>query len=94
MENFIEKAVTRQSDYKLTYVWKNGIWEDGVWEDGVWFNGIWHNGTWEKGYWEKGDWYNGWIFDPEKKGKFKNNWEWKNSYVLSYISPKEYFKEG
>jgi len=68
--------------------WINGFWKDGTWEDGTWEDGTWDNGTWNNGNWKKG-----WILDHEKKGNYEKDWEWHNNYVMSPISPKEYFNQ-
>jgi len=90
----------------LNGIWENGTWSDGRWKGGTWKNGTWRSGTWNKGTWEGGKWVTGtwitgtwkdgvwnygFIFDPDKVGNFKPNWEWKDKYVASPISPKEYF---
>jgi len=72
--------------------WENGIWKNGVWEKGTWKNGIWKDGIWQGGTWESGTWKTGWILDKEKKGNFKPEWEWNGVYIVSPISPREYFK--
>jgi hypothetical protein len=48
---------------------------------GPWF----YNGTW--GY----EWPNGWIYDPNRLGRFKDDWEWDGNFVHSPIPPAEYF---
>ncbi len=87
--------------------WYSGTWENGTWLDGEWKNGIWHSGDWRGGIWRDGDWYggrwaggtwaggtwhSGYILDPEKKGNFDPNAKWLGNYVLSKISPAEYWK--
>ena len=78
----------------LDGTWEFGIWEAGYWEKGTWKNGTWEFGTWEEGTWEGGNWESGWIYDPDKKGNFKDDWKWNGKYVESPISPKEYFSEN
>ena len=82
-------------------VWENGVWENGIWKDGVWRagtwekggwrGGLWESGVWKGGLWERGTWKKGKIYDPDKNGNFKPDWEWEGNYVHSPISPKEYF---
>lgn len=79
--------------------WRDGTWWGGSWRDGTWFNGSWLDGEWEDGHWrggvwDRGIWKKGWIYDPEKKGNFKEDWKWdKSGYVKSPISPKEYWRK-
>ena len=78
--------------------WKGGLWHNGTWKTGTWYSGLWKNGTWENGIWKvgiwkKGIWKIGLIYDPDKKGNFKPDWEWNNHYVKSPINPKEYFND-
>jgi hypothetical protein len=87
--------------------WDNGNWEDGKWEDGTWYNGTWKQGTWDNGtwedgvwkdgfwkdgIWEDGSWQTGWIYDKDKKGNYKEDWEWDGNWVQSPINPKKYFE--
>lgn len=79
--------------------WKNGTWksgefENGIWENGTWEDGTWSSGTWKGGTWIKGSWKTGWIYDPEKKGNFEPDWEWKDKYVKSPINPAKYFAKN
>jgi hypothetical protein len=39
-----------------------------------------------------GTWENGWIYDPEGKGNYQTSWDWKDKYVRSPVSPREYFE--
>lgn len=81
--------------------WRNGKWEDGVFqEEALWHNGIWKKGTfrgaWEDGFWLGGKWQGrrwdiGYILDSEKKGNYKEDWEWEGDFVRSPISPEDYF---
>jgi len=73
-------------------VWGHGKWKNGTWENGEWNNGIWEDGKWNNGKWNNGMWYKGWIYDPDKKGNYEDDWKWKGKYVYSLINPKEYFK--
>ena len=73
--------------------WKGGVWEGGLWKNGTWDNGVWFGGKWKGGIWKDGQWIDGWIYDPDKKGNYKEDWKWSLGSVRSPISPKEYFKE-
>jgi hypothetical protein len=74
-------------------LWKNGHWDFGTWYNGTWENGTWKNGMWYNGEWKSGEWVAGLIYDPNKKGNFKNDWNWnKDGFVRSPINPKEYFE--
>jgi len=84
-------------------IWQDGLWEDGIWYDGDWDEGTWENGTWysgnfkggewEYGEWKDGEWLDGYIKDCNRVGNYDDSWEWSNSntYVISPISPKEYW---
>ena len=78
--------------------WKNGIFEGGVfltgkWEYGIFRGGTWKMGRWEGGKWEGGVWEKGLIYDPQRLGNYKDDWEWyADQWVVSPISPKEYWK--
>ena len=67
-------------------MWINGTWEGGIWKDGTWKDGHWNSGTWEGGTWVEG-----WIYDPQRKGNYKDSWEDNREYVRSPISPKKYW---
>ena len=71
--------------------WVDGTWENGTWKGGDWEDGTWEDGTWEDGTWKGGDWEDGWIYDPEKKGNYQDDWKWDGGHIRSSISPKEYF---
>ena len=43
------------------------------------------------GTWEGGTWVEGWIYDPQRKGNYKDSWEDNREYVRSPISPKKYW---
>lgn len=88
--------------------WEDGVFMKGTWKKGTfaggWFiGGTFEKGTFEKGYWghedmdsmptwKGGTWKKGRIYDPDKKGNFEPDWDWKDGYVESPIDPKEYFK--
>jgi hypothetical protein len=71
--------------------WENGMWINGTWEGGIWKDGTWKDGHWNSGTWEGGTWVEGWIYDPQRKGNYKDSWEDNREYVRSPISPKKYW---
>jgi hypothetical protein len=73
-------------------LWKNGTWKKGFWESGIWLDGTFEGGKWVNGIWKDGIWKDGWIFDKDRLGNFKEDWEWSSAgYVHSPINPTEYF---
>jgi len=91
MRGVWEDGVWRNGEWE-NGTWFHGTWKRGDWDDGTWEDGVWTDGTWRKGKWKGGVWKIGWIYDPNKKGNFKEGWEWHGKYVRSPINPKEYFK--
>ena len=81
--------------------WRDGVFEDGVfgyshWTTGTFKNGeflgVWHDGKWIDGIYRGQHYITGWIYDPEKKGNFEKDWEWKDGYVKSWRDPAMYWK--
>jgi hypothetical protein len=83
-----EKSKVIETGAVIFETCNGGTWENGIWEDGEWINGVWKDGIWEDGTWEQG-----WIYDPNKKGNYEDNWKWDGDYVHSLINPKEYFNK-
>ena len=71
--------------------WARGLWKNGTWSNGIWEDGTWEDGKWQDGMWKGGIWKKGWIFDPESKGFLEAEWERKDGWTLSPISPADYW---